>query len=538
MESTRRTFRVERKDIHYIRTTLESYDGMAVVGTRDPYSAMVEVCLAPGCETQVMDLIQDLKQNEGLHITEQSGAGPSASREAKRRPRFAALTMGCQMNVYDSDYAGRCLVRAGYARTRDPEEADVVFINTCSVREKAEHKAFSTLGRMAALKRRDPSRILVFAGCVAQQEGESLLKRFPQVDIVLGTRQIPRIAELVARVRKTKERVTALELDTTELLHALPGEGYFSGRVQGYITVMQGCNNFCSYCIVPYVRGREQSRSPAEIVAEAEDLLEQGVREITLLGQNVNSYRWDDGYDGGPMHFPALLRRLNALPGLARLRFTTSHPKDLSDALIQCFEELDRLCGHIHLPFQAGANRILRRMNRRYTREHYLERIRLLRATRPDVAVTADVMVGFPGETRTDFEETLDLVQTVCFDSLYSFKYSDRKGTAAAEFGDKVDEHEKGARLAELQALQNTITLEQNRALEGREVEVLVDGTSKKGGQFTGRTESNKVVNFNCNSCKLGDIVKVPILTGYAHSLHAGSPVAYASRSNVDVHHG
>jgi tRNA-2-methylthio-N6-dimethylallyladenosine synthase len=520
METTRRTFRVKRKDIHYIRTTLESYDGMAVVGTRDPYRALVEVCFAPGCETQVMNLIRDLKRTEGLSIKEESRKGPPVGREEAGRPRFAVLTMGCQMNVYDSDYASRCLIRAGYAPASDPEDAKVLVVNTCSVREKAEHKAFSTLGRMAALKRRDPTRVLVFAGCVAQQEGEALLKRFPEVDIVLGTRRIPHIAELVNRVREKRERVASVELESAGLLRALSGDHYFSGRVQGSITIMQGCNNFCSYCIVPYVRGREQSRSPVQVVAEAEDLLEQGVREIMLLGQNVNSYFWDEG-PGGPVDFSALLRLLDDLPGLARLRFTTSHPKDLSDALIRCFHELGHLCGHIHLPFQAGSDRILKRMNRRYTREHYLDRIRLLREARPDVAVTADVMVGFPGETRKDFEETLDLVRTVRFDSLYSFKYSDRKGTAAAAFDEKVDEQEKRARLMELQALQHSITLEKNQALEGREVEVLVEGASKKGEQLTGRTECNKVVNFVCNSCKIGDIVKVRISKGYAHSLQA-----------------
>lgn len=536
MESTRRSFRVERKDIHYLRTTLESYDGMAVVKTQDPNRAVIEVCFAPGCESQVMDLIGDLEKNEGLCITEERRAGTSAVPDKAERPCFTVRTMGCQMNVYDSDYASRCLVRAGYAPTPKPEDAQVVLINTCSVREKAEHKAFSTLGRMAALKKKDPNRVLVFAGCVAQQEGEALLERFPQVDIVLGTRQVPRIAELVAYVRESGERIAAVDLDQAGPLRTLPADAYFSGRVLGSITIMQGCNNFCSYCIVPYVRGREESRSPAEIVSEAEHLLEQGVREITLLGQNVNSYRWGENR-GGPADFPALLRRLNDLPGLARLRFTTSHPKDLSDGLIQCFRELDRLCGHIHLPFQAGSNRILRRMNRKYTREHYLDRIRLLREARPDVAVTADVMVGFPGETREDFGETLDLIRTVRFDSLYSFKYSDRKGTAAATFEDKVDEHEKAARLRVLQSLQNTITLEKNQALEGCELEVLVDGTSKKGGQLTGRTECNRVVNFSCGLCSIGDIVKVHISKGYAHSLQALVP-RETTASSDDVSHG
>jgi len=520
MNSHRRAFRVDRKEIHYIRSTLESYDGMALVRTLDPRAALLEVLIPPGCEEPVAELVRSLEREEGVCMAPVGPRGAGASRpgpDAGRAGRFAVLTMGCQMNEYDSGYASRCLVRAGYEPTRNPAEADVVLINTCTVREKAEQKAMSTLGRMASIKKERPDTVLVFAGCAAQQQGGALLERFPQLDVVLGTRGVHRVADLVERVRATGERLVETDLDTGERLPAPPAPCREEPRVRDYITIMQGCNNFCSYCIVPYVRGREQSRPPEEIVTEAEDLLAGGVREITLLGQNVNSYRSREG--SREVGFAGLLRRLDALPGLERLRFTTSHPKDLNGDLIRCFAELEHLCGHIHLPFQAGSNRVLARMNRRYTRESYLALVERLREARPGIGLTADVMVGFPGETRADFEQTLNLIRAVRFDNLYSFKYSDRRGTAAQGFGDKVEEAEKAARLQRLQALQKAVTREKNRALEGREMGVLVEGRSKRGDQYTGRTDCNRVVNLSCNKNIIGNIVQVYIEHGHAHSL-------------------
>lgn len=518
MESIKHTYRVERRDINYIRTTLESYDGMAVVRTLDPREALIEISLSPGCEQQALELLESLRREEKLGIGDAEQNPHLLKGDDETGPTCCIITMGCQMNEYDSEYAAQCLLSCGYARTKDPAKADVIIINTCSVREKAEHKAVSTLGRMAEIKRRNPDCTLVFAGCVAQQEGRDILERFPELDIVLGTRQMARIRETVESYRKDRIRVSLTDLSDLECLPAMPDSGFFTGRVKGFITVMQGCNNFCSYCIVPYVRGREVSRAPEEVVSEAEKLVNRGVREITLLGQNVNSYQWSSG--SKRLDFPGLLREIHALEGVERLRFTTSHPKDLSPELIQCFGDLERLCPHLHLPFQAGSNTVLKRMNRKYTREHYLDLVRKLRKTRPDIALSADVMVGFPGESFEDFEYTLDLIQSVGFHNLYSFKYSDRKGTAAAGMDKKINEKEKGKRLKILQDIQSRVTLEKHREMEGREVEVLVDGLSKKGGQMTGRTGTNIVVNFNCNNNLLGKIVKVKVQKGFAHSLH------------------
>lgn len=531
MKSLRRAFHVDRKDIHYIRSTLESYDGMALVRTVDAATALLEVLIAPGCEEAVTNLVRSLEQEEGVRMSPvraEEGDEPGGAKAPAQPQRYSILTMGCQMNEYDSAYAARCLGRAGLVPAPTPEAADVVMINTCSVRAKAEQKALSTLGRMAAIKRKKPGTVLIFAGCVAQQQGEALLERFPELDVVMGTRRIHRVASLVQRVRSTGERVAETDLATLEGLSAPPPLRPGPQQVKGFITVMQGCNNFCSYCIVPYVRGREVSRHPDDIVKEAEALLEQGVREITLLGQNVNSYARPEGECGNG--FADLLRRLDRLPGLSRLRFTTSHPKDLTEDLIQCFAELEHLCGHIHLPFQSGSNRVLQRMNRKYTREAYLDLVERLRAVRPDIAVTADVMVGFPGETREDVDQTLSLIRAVRFDNLYSFQYSDRRGTAAERLEGKIEEQEKAARLQALQTLQKQITLEKNRALEDSQMMVLVEGRSKKGDQFMGRTQCNRVVNFNPINIDIGDTVNVFIEEGCAHSLRGRALSAGESR--------
>ena len=284
---------------------------------------------------------------------------------------------------------------------------------------------------------------------------------------------------------------------------------------------MEGCNNFCSYCIVPYVRGREVSRPSDEILNEAESLVRQGVREITLLGQNVNSY---SSGKGGSVAFPELLKMLGDIDGLYRLRFTTSHPKDLSDDLINSFINIQKLCHHIHLPFQSGSNKILKHMNRKYTSDDYLRLVQKLRNISPDFAVTSDVIVGFPGETYSDFKKTLDLIEKIEFDNLFSFKYSDRKGTKAAEMADKLDEKEKSSRLKILQDLQKEKTLLRNKRLEGRTEEILVDGISKRGTQYTGRTDTNKIVNFSCKNNVIGKLVKVNIKRAFINSLHGDMP--------------
>jgi len=429
---------------------------------------------------------------------------------------FFITTMGCQMNEYDSDFMAQSLIRCGFSPVKDPAAADIILINTCTVRSKPEQKAFSLLGRMSGIKKKKPNLVLGVVGCMAQQKGPALMERFPQLDFVMGPRELGFIGEILKRVNVTGEKVVATRLDPAppKPIHS---HSYFRGRVTAYLSIMEGCNNFCSYCIVPFVRGREISRPPEDIFEEGESLIAQGVKEITLLGQNVNSYEWNAAEER--WSFVELLKQFSLMDSLLRLRFTTSHPKDLSDALIQCFREIPTLCPHIHLPFQAGSNPVLKRMRRGYTREDYLELVRKLRAERPDIAITSDVMVGFPGETDQDFDLTLDFIRRVQFDSLFSFKYSDRPHTLAKKLNAKVDEKEKAARLKALQELQKQITLKKNKDLEGKRVQVLVEGPSKRGDQFSGRTGSNKIVNFSGEASQIGSLVTVKIKRGFLNSL-------------------
>jgi tRNA-2-methylthio-N6-dimethylallyladenosine synthase len=421
-------------------------------------------------------------------------------------------TMGCQMNEYDSDHLSRILEDSGYLRADDPEKADFVLLNTCSVRAKAEQKALSRLGRLASLKKKNPRLLLAVAGCVAQQRGVDLLERFPGLDLVLGPREIGNFRRILGKAEKGGTRVAEVDAHGTPVSF-LGGFEYFQHRVKAYITIVEGCNNFCSYCIVPYVRGRETSRPPEELLEEARSLSLQGVKEITLLGQNVNSYVHEK------MRFPGLLQAMNEIKGLHRIRFTTSHPKDLSPELIQCFAHLEKLCDHIHLPFQAGSNRVLKAMKRGYTREKYMDLIGELRKARPGIAVTSDVMVGFPGETDEDFELTLDLIRRIEFDNLFSFKYSDREGTPAAKMEGKIPEPQKLGGLARLQELQREITLRKNRELIGKNLEVLVEGASKKGLGLTGRTATNKVVNFINDRGYINKLINVTIKRASFNSL-------------------
>ena len=429
--------------------------------------------------------------------------------------RFYIKTMGCQMNEYDSDFLAQTLIQNGFLPETEAHQADIILVNTCAVRAKPEQKACSFLGRMADLKEKNPELIVGMIGCLAQMKGKELMKRFPLLDFVMGPRELGRIIEIVGKIHASRQKIVATGLKGTPP-SPVNCSGYFQNQTSGYISIMEGCNNFCSYCIVPYVRGREFFRPPGDILEEAKHLLSQGIREITLLGQNVNSYVWKDK---NTRNFASLIHAMDGLDPLIRLRFTTSHPKDLSDDLIGCFHEINKLAGHIHLPFQAGSNRILNLMRRGYTREEYLKIIEKLRISKEDIAITSDVMVGFPGETEADFLLTLDLIQQAQFDSLFSFKYSDREGTPAAKMPGKVSKNVKISRLRHLQDLQNNITLRKNKHLEGRQLTVLVEGTSKKGGQLTGRTGSNKVVNFDGDISLVGKQVEVVILASYLNSL-------------------
>jgi tRNA-2-methylthio-N6-dimethylallyladenosine synthase len=425
-------------------------------------------------------------------------------------------TYGCQMNEHDSEQMLRLLENFHYLETKNAKEADLILINTCSVREKPEHKVYSALGRYKWLKEKRGTMIGV-AGCVAQQEGNRLLDRVPYLDMVIGTHAILMLPQLLQKIEVSGERVCETSYDQDgEYLKAVPSQKALN-QVKSYVTIMQGCDHFCSFCIVPYVRGREQSRPSQEIIEEVKHLAEMGVKEVCLLGQNVNGY--GKGLEE-EISFSELLQSINKIEKIERIRFTTSHPKDLSEELIQAFSKLEKLCEHIHLPFQSGSNRVLQAMYRGYTKESYLEKIDHLRKVCPSIAVTSDVIVGFPGEEEKDFEETLNLIQKVQFDDLFSFKYSPRKGTRAAQFEDKVEEKVKQERLSVLQEIQKEITLQKNQEWEGRMEEVLVEGRSKQSAQdVTGRTRSNKIVNFEGNLDLIGELISVKIVKGYAHSL-------------------
>lgn len=428
-------------------------------------------------------------------------------------------TIGCQMNEYDSQRVQHILGVQGYAATTDINQADVIFLNTCSVRAKAEQKVHSYLGRLRRLKKRNPRLIIIVAGCVAQQLGADLLGRFEHLDLVLGTRAIPSVGALLHRIATRSERLVHLPEFEEEGWDSLLLQGQLSAPgVVAPVTIMQGCDNFCSYCIVPHVRGRERSRPAASILTEIEALTRQGVKEVLLLGQNVNSY---GGGLPDSLTFSRLLRRIHDETTVLRIRFTTSHPKDLTEELMGSFARLPRLCRWIHLPFQSGSDRILRRMNRGYTAARYLSLIERLRSACPDMGLSSDVMVGFPGESEEDYRQTLWLLREIRFDNLFSFSYSDRPHARASELPDKLPEELKGARLRELQSLQMEIALEKNRAEIGCIREVLVEGLSKQseGSQLTGRTEQNRIVNFDGPAELVGRLVNVRISGAFQHSL-------------------
>jgi tRNA-2-methylthio-N6-dimethylallyladenosine synthase len=422
-------------------------------------------------------------------------------------------TFGCQMNVADSELMAQVLGQE-YALTPHAEEADLYLINTCAIRRKSEEKVRSLLGSLKSLKFKRPQLILGVGGCVAQQEGERLLAFAPHLNLVFGTQGIYRLPELVRRASWGERLVdVALERDIPDL----PQRNWSPGKVQAMVTIMRGCNNFCTFCVVPYVRGRECSREPQAIIDEVAAFVAAGGVEVTLLGQNVNSY--GRGL-AAPLSFPQLLHRLDGLPGLERLRFATSHPRDLSAELISAFGQLPTLCEHLHLPVQSGANRILKKMNRGYTAEAYLAKVAALRQACPDIALTTDLIVGFPGETEADFNQTLELMREAGFDQSFSFKYSPRPQTRAADFPDQVPEERKTERLSKLQAWQDKLTRQTLARLVGQEQEVLVEGRSKRSPEeLCGRLRSNQVVNFIGPGELLGCLTRVNITEAHPHSL-------------------
>lgn len=424
-------------------------------------------------------------------------------------------TFGCQMNVSDSEKIAALLKGVGYQPTQDPSQADLVILNTCSVRAKAEEKVYNHLVQYKGLKRKKPGIILGVGGCVAQQEGERLLANAPHLDIVFGTHNLHLLPELVRAAEKGERLAEVGFIDNETRLDLFPVDDRTDG-VSRFVTVMQGCENFCTYCIVPYVRGREVSRRSADILGEIRGMVGKGVKEVTLLGQNVNSYGLKSS---GEMSFIALLREVSLIPGIERIRFTTSHPKDFSQPLIDCFAEIPKLCRHIHLPAQSGSNAVLAAMNRGYTREEYLGSIARLKAVCPSIQITGDIIVGFPGETEEDFQATLSLMEEVRYTDIFSFIYSKRPETRAAGYADEVGQDEKQGRLSRLLDLQRRITLENNKSFVGTVQQVLIEGESRRGGQFYGRTSGNRVVNLAADASLVGSIVDVVITRGDQNSL-------------------
>jgi tRNA-2-methylthio-N6-dimethylallyladenosine synthase len=429
-------------------------------------------------------------------------------------------THGCQMNQYDSDRIAQVMARRGYDQTDRIDTADLIVLNTCSVRDKAEQKVYSALGSWKEFKQARDGVIIGVGGCVAQQEGENLLKRVPHLDLVFGTHNIHRLPEMVEQVELSQQRPVEIAFYRNPTYMEDPAGVTRVRGVKAYVTIMQGCNKVCSFCIVPHVRGRELSRPSAKIIAEVKSLVENGVIEIMLLGQNVNSY---GKLMPGELSFAALLAKLDAVDGLERIRFTTSHPQDLSPELTEVFAELSKLCEHLHLPVQSGSDTVLARMRRGYTIEEYLERIQRLRERCPQVALSSDIIVGFPGETDAEFAQTLELLATLEYDEIYSFAYSPRPQTVSAKiYADDVPQHTKKKRLAEVQSLQREISLNKNRRCIGALEEILVDGPSRlKNGQLMGRTRSNRIVNVVGPETLTGQLIPVRISGATANSLIA-----------------
>jgi tRNA-2-methylthio-N6-dimethylallyladenosine synthase len=427
-------------------------------------------------------------------------------------------TYGCQMNQYDSERIAQVMSYMDYERTDCIESADLVLLNTCSVRDKAEQKVYSALGRWKELKEQRQDVIIGAGGCVAQQEGANLLKRVPHLDLVFGTHNIHKLPEMVEQVQASRARPVELAFYRDPSYMEDPHGRIHVEGAKAFVTIMQGCNKVCSFCIVPHVRGREVSRPSASIIAEIESLAGQGVKEVMLLGQNVNSY---GKTRPGEVSFAELLKCINAIPGLERIRFTTSHPQDLSQELIEAFATLDKLCEHLHLPVQSGSDSVLLRMRRGYTRDEYLARIERLRDRCPNVALSTDIIVGFPDETDSEFANTLEMLKQVEYDEIFSFFYSPRPQTVSAKiYDDNVDGETKKDRLKEVQNLQRGISLRKNRERIGNVEEILVDGKSKlKKGQMTGRTRSNRIVNLTGEETWVGCLLPVRIVGATANSL-------------------
>ncbi|EGT3617344.1 tRNA (N6-isopentenyl adenosine(37)-C2)-methylthiotransferase MiaB [Clostridium perfringens] len=430
---------------------------------------------------------------------------------------FFIGTYGCQMNEEDSEKLSGMLKSQGYERTENKEDASIIIFNTCCVRENAENKVFGNLGQLKQLKRKNPNLVIAICGCMMQQVGmaDKVLKTFPYVDIIFGTHNAHKFPEYLNRVLQEGVQVKEILNKEEGIVEGLPIDR--KSDVKAFVTIMYGCNNFCTYCIVPYVRGRERSRKSEDIIKEIEELVAKGYKEITLLGQNVNSYGKGLEED---IDFAGLLRKVNEVEGLERVRFMTSHPKDLSYDVIKAIKECDKLCEQVHLPVQSGSSRILKEMNRHYDREYYLDLVKKIKAEIPDVTLTTDIIIGFPGETEEDFLDTLSLCEEVGYDSAFTFIYSRRNHTPADKMENQIPDdikHERFNRLVE--AINKKVVLK-NKEYEGRVVEVLVEGPSKNDEtKMTGRTRNGKLVNFAGDESLVGKLVDVKIVRAQPFSL-------------------
>lgn len=429
--------------------------------------------------------------------------------KVNKKKLYYIETWGCQMNEEDSEKLAGMLENMGYIKSNVRNESDIIIFNTCCVRENAEFKVYGNLGELKALKRSNPNLIIAVSGCMMQQKEmpELIKKKYPHVDIIFGTHNIHRLPELLNNALQGKSTIIEIWDAEGDIIEGLPIQR--EGDIKAFVTIMYGCNNFCTYCIVPYTRGRERSREPESIINEIKELSSKGYKEITLLGQNVNSY----GKDLENMTFAGLLRMVNEVKGIDRVRFMTSHPKDLTDDVIVAIKECDKVCEHIHLPVQSGSTQILKKMNRKYSKEDYLKLVEKIKSSIDGAALTTDIIVGFPGETEEDFNETLDLVARVEFDSAFTFIYSARKGTPAEKYEAQVPEAVKHERFNRLVELINSISERKNREYKNKTVEVLVEGYSKSDEtRLTGRTRTGKLVNFTGGDINLtGKLVNVKI---------------------------
>ena len=434
-----------------------------------------------------------------------------------KKESFFISTFGCQMNEEDSEKISGMLKSMGYEKADNKEDASVIIFNTCCVRENAELKVFGNLGALKALKKKRPELIIGVCGCMMQQKGmaEEIMEKFPFVDMIFGTHNAYKFPEYLNRVKQEGKAVCEIYNEETEIVEGLPLDRESS--IKAFVTIMYGCNNFCTYCIVPYVRGKERSRKPEDIEKEIKDLVAHGYKEITLLGQNVNSY--GKGLEE-EIDFAKLLRRINEIEGLERIRFMTSHPKDLSDDVIYAIRDCEKICEQIHLPVQSGSDNILKKMNRHYDREKYLSIIEKIKKEIPGVAITTDIIVGFPGESEEDFEGTLDMVKEVEYDSAFTFIYSRRKYTPADMMLNQVDDAVKHERFNRLIESVNEICARKNLEYEGKCVEVLVEGISKNDDtKLMGRTRTGKLVNFTGSKDSIGKLVNVKITKAASFSL-------------------